>query len=107
MIIICNDWEEYESVKKNISNLTDRIDMLAVKNDKAFSFFSPGSNDPKETCTFDLIMSKIGLAHWFCTLATLCDGIKEHFAPTPMVEISLDDIAKAFDIPSKCIKIVD
>jgi hypothetical protein len=107
MIIICNDWEEYELIKNDISNLTDQIDMLAVKNDNAFSFFSPGSNDLKETCTFDLIMSKIGLAHWFCTLATLCDGIKEHFTPTPAVEISLKDIAKKFDIPIKSIKIID
>jgi len=108
MIIICNDWKEYEACKEQISSLSEEIEVLAVKNEDAFMYYSPGDNEAKKTCTFDLIKSKIGTAHWFCTLQTLLDTVKNHFKDDePIVEISLKDIAKAFDIPSKCIKIVD
>jgi hypothetical protein len=108
MIIICNDWKEYETCKETIYNLSEEIEVLAVRNEDAFMYYSPGDNEAKKTCTFDLIKSKIGTANWFCTLQTLLDTVKNHFKDEePMVEISLEDIAKAFDIPSKCIKIID
>lgn len=108
MIIICKDWKEYDNCKEKIYSLSEEIELLAVKNDDAFLHYPPGDTEVKKTCTFDLIKSKIGTAHWFCTLQTLLDTVKNHFKDEePIVEISLEDIAKAFDIPSKCIKIVE
>lgn len=109
MIIICDSWEEYEKSKNKIHNLSGEISVLAVRNEDAFMYYSPGDNEAKKTCTFDLIKSKIGIAHWFCTLETLLQTVKNHFTieEESVVEISLDDIAKAFDIPLKSIKIVD
>jgi hypothetical protein len=108
MVVICNDWKEYESVQKRLHNLSKEIEVLAVRNEDAFMYYSPGDNNAKKTCTFDLLKSHVGIAHWFCTLQTLLDTIKNHFKEEePTVEISMDDIAKAFDIPIKSIKIVD
>lgn len=109
MIIICDNWEEYEKAKDKFHNLSGEISVLAVRNEDAFMYYSPGDNKAKKTCTFDLLKSKSGLAHWFCTLETLLQTVKNYFTveEDSVVEISLDDIAKAFDIPSKCIKIVD
>jgi hypothetical protein len=109
MIIICDNWKEYESVQKDLHNLSGEISVLAVRNEDAFMYYSPGDNEAKKTCTFDLLKSKVGIAHWFCTLDTLLQTVNNYFKneEEPTVEISMEDIAKAFDIPSKCIKIVD
>jgi hypothetical protein len=109
MIIICNNMGEYDKVKKDLYRVSEDIEVLAVGNGQSYVYYSPGDHNAKSTCTFDLVKSKIGIAHWFCTLQTLLDTIKKHFEEPEesTVEISMDDIAKAFDIPVKAIKIVD
>ena len=103
MIIICQDWEEYESVKKDLYELTDKIDILAVKNNDAFLYYSVGDNAPKQTCSFSLLKTKLKIAHLFCTLQTLSDTIRIWFESSinPDVKLSVQDLSKGLDCPTE------
>jgi hypothetical protein len=107
MIIICKDQKEYEETKEALRSVSEKIDLLCVKNPDSYMYYAPGSLEASKTCTFDLIKTKIGSAYWFCTLQTLIDTLKNYFDPPEVNELSLKEIAKKFDIPVKSIKIVD
>lgn len=102
MIIICQDWEEYESVKKDLYELTDKIDLLAVKNPETFVSYSVVDNTTKETCSFSLLKTKIEIAHMFCTMQTLTDTIKIwlNLSKEPTIKLSVRDLSKELDCPT-------